>query len=247
MTAIAFGEGHLAGPARERPFDLALGDGPSLPGILWTPADAATPRPLIFAGHGFQLSKRSLFPRDLTAHLVGRYNFAVAAIDAPGHGDRQPNGAHDYVAVERDWRAHWRRFGATIIAAEWSAVIDALALLPEIDATRLGYWGLSLATHQGVGILAREPRIRAAVLGLSSIPDPGPRIEAYAPRVRCPVFFIQQLDDEVHPRERALALYELLGTEDKSLHASPGRHEAVPAAVFAAAFAFLAARLNAAN
>jgi pimeloyl-ACP methyl ester carboxylesterase len=169
---------------------------------------------------------------------------AVAIIDAPGHGDRQPDGGHDRDAAERAWRAHWRAHAASQIANEYSALIDLLAADAQIDARRIGYWGLSLATQYGIGVLAKEPRIRAAVLGLSALPSPGPRLKAYAEQVHCPVFFIQQLDDEIAAPERSRALFQALSSTEKTLRASHGSHTAVPAQVFEEAISFLTSHLG---
>ncbi len=225
--------------AIERAFEV-LCAGETVPGVLWTPRTGDGPFPLVLAGHGFTLSKRALYPPSLVDDLVER-GFAVAAIDAPGHGDRQPNGGRDAAACDRAWRAHWREFGASRIAAEYRAVLDMLASEADVDASRIGYWGLSLATQYGVGVIAAEPRVRAAVLGLSGLPEPGPRITAYAEGVTCPVFFIQQLDDELAPRDRAQALFDRLASEDKTLRASGGGHMEVSASVFEEAYAFLVA------
>jgi len=208
-----------------------------IPGVLWTP-DGPGPFPVILAGHGFTLHKKALYPQALVADLTAR-GFAVAAIDAPGHGDRSPTTGDDTAAVDRAWRAHWREHGAVVIAAEYRLLLDSLIARPDIDGSRIGWWGLSLATQYGIGVIAAEPRIRAAVLGLSALPDPAPRIAAYAESVRCPVFFIQQLDDEVAIPDRCRALYDRLASPDKTLAANPGSHTAVPRSVFDQGYAFL--------
>jgi pimeloyl-ACP methyl ester carboxylesterase len=224
----------------ERPFAIDCA-GERVPGSLWTPDGPDTPRPLVLAGHGFTLHKRALFPSTLAADLTQR-GFTVAAIDAPGHGERQPDRGADRAASDRAWREHWREFGATRIAAEYSAALDWLE--SELDVSAVDYWGLSLGTQYGVGWLASEPRVRAAVLGLSGLPEPGPRITAYAAGVRCPVFFIQQLDDEVCPADRSQALFDRLGTAEKALRASPGKHTEVPRSVFEEAYEFLEEELS---
>ncbi|MEX2246154.1 MAG: alpha/beta hydrolase [Dehalococcoidia bacterium] len=215
-------------------------DGHAVPAILWTP-DADGPHPIVVAGHGFGQHKRALFPPSLPRELTAR-GFALAAIDAPGHGDRQPDGGRDFRAVDAAWRAHWREHGASRIAREYGALIDALADLREIDVSRAGYWGLSLATQYGLGVLAEEPRIRAAVLGLFGMA--GPRMAHYAPLAHWPVFFIQQLGDELHAADSVRALFDAIGSADKTLRASPGGHQDVPATVFKAAYEWMAAKLS---
>ncbi len=226
---------------RERAFELDV-SGRRVPAVLWTPGDRPGPYPLVLAGHGMTLHKRALYPLSLARDLTLDHGIAVAAIDAPGHGERQPDRA-DAAASEQAWRAHWREHGASQISAELRATLNELERLPEIDAARVGYWGLSLGTNYGLGFLSEEPRVRAAVLGLAGLPVPGPRIAAYARRVSCPVFFIQQLDDKVVPRENSTALYDRLPTAGKALRSSPGGHMQVPDAVFREAYEFLARRL----
>jgi hypothetical protein len=40
--------------------------------------------------------------------------------------------------------------------------------------------------------------------------------------------FLQQWDDELFSRDDCLALFDLLASEDKTLHANPGGHLGVP-------------------
>jgi len=222
-----------------RDFELRV-DARCVPGTLTLRADAS-PRAIVIAGHGFMLSRRTPFPATLEADLARR-DVGVVGLDAPGNGDRQPDGGRDRALVDRAWRAHWRQHAAEEIAQEHRALIAALAEAGYGDRP-LGYWGLSLATQYGVGILAAEPRIRAAVLGLSALPDPGPRIAAYAERVSCPVFFILQEGDTIAVPGRARALFERIGSREKVLRASAGGHTDVPSAVFEEGYRFLQAHL----
>ena len=54
------------------------------------------------------------------------------------------------------------------------------------------------------------------------------KIRHAADHITCPVFYIQQLEDELFPRERCLALFGRIASTDKRLHANPGSHAAVP-------------------
>ncbi|KUL23347.1 alpha/beta hydrolase [Actinoplanes awajinensis] len=51
-----------------------------------------------------------------------------------------------------------------------------------------------------------------------------------AGRVAVPVQFLVQWDDRLVPREEALALFDALGSAEKTLHANPGDHGEVPRA-----------------
>jgi hypothetical protein len=109
----------------------------------------------------------------------------------------------------------------------------------------VGYWGVSMGTRYGVPLVAAEPRIRAAVLGLFGW-APGPRLAGYdevAREISVPLLFLVQWDDEVAGREYALALFDLFGSTTKTLHANPGRHVEIPPAEYQASEAFLALHL----
>jgi dienelactone hydrolase len=92
---------------------------------------------------------------------------------------------------------------------EWQATLDALGR-EGLDGTGregldgpVGYWGVSLGGAIGVLLVAAEPRIRAAVLGLVGH---GSLAEA-AGRIHVPVEFLLQWDDELVPREEGLAMF----------------------------------------
>ena len=64
-------------------------------------------------------------------------------------------------------------------------------------------------------------------------------LERLAPEVTCPVSFLLQWDDELIPRQSCLDLFDALGTRKKTLHANPGRHQAVPQFELAASVDYL--------
>ncbi len=94
-------------------------------------------------------------------------------------------------------------------------------LLPA-DAFDVG--GLSQGGGVGMHLVAVEPRITAAVLGL----DESDVLISIAPRITIPVEFVMQWDDAGHPRDSMLTLSGALGSAEKTLHANPGNHFEVP-------------------
>jgi fermentation-respiration switch protein FrsA (DUF1100 family) len=76
----------------------------------------------------------------------------------------------------------------------------------------------------GVPLIAAEPRIRAAVLGLLGVHG----LAEAAARVTVPVQFLLQWDDDRVPRAQGLALFDALASSEKSLHANPGKHGRIP-------------------
>ena len=83
---------------------------------------------------------------------------------------------------------------------------------------------MSLGSSIGVPLVAAEPRITAAVLGLMGHET----LAEAAARVSVPVEFHLQWDDELVPRDSGLALFDAFGSAEKTLHANPGRHIEVP-------------------
>ncbi|GAA2207508.1 hypothetical protein GCM10009850_029660 [Nonomuraea monospora] len=207
-----------------------------IPGVLWTPDDAAGPRPLILMGHGGGQHKQA---PGIVAHarrFAAEGGFAVVAADAPHHGER-PKG-EDFGRVLAGLRAGMaaggdnggplaamHEFLSERSVPEWRAVLDAVQELDFVGAGPVGYWGLSMGCGLGVPFVAAEPRVRAAVLGLLGVHG----LAEAAARVTVPVRFLLQWDDDLVPREQGLALFDALATAGKTLHANRGKHGEVPA------------------
>ena len=226
--------------------DFTVGD---IPGVLWFPAGATGPRPLVLLGHGGGQDKKGpgLAPR--ARRLVTGCGFAAAAIDMPGYADR-PKTEQDerFMADLAERRAaglpvaerilHYSLTLAERAVPEWQAVLDALA---EAGAAGpVGYWGVSLGTLIGVPLAATEPRIRAAVFGLAGRTG----LAEAAARITIPVEFLLQWDDELVPRASGLALFGALASAEKTLHANPGRHREVPEFELDSSQRFLARHLG---
>jgi dienelactone hydrolase len=166
---------------------------------------------------------------------VTECGFAAAAVDAPNHGDRPKDETYHKIATENQARVAAGEDLAPLIAAfqvlvarqtvpEWRAVLDGLQKLDHVGAGPVGYWGVSLGSGLGIPFVAAEPRVRAAVLGLSPVQALG---EAAA-RITVPVEFLVQWDDERIPRAQSLALFDAFASAEKTLHANPGKHAEVP-------------------
>jgi pimeloyl-ACP methyl ester carboxylesterase len=207
-----------------------------IPGVLWTPADAAGPRPLILLGHGGGQHKKAPGMVARGRRYAADCGFAAVSIDAPGHGDRpRTEGDERFVARLRELMAagqpvgpHVTRHNAELAAQavpEWQSVLDALRKdARQADGGPVGYWGVSLGTAIGLPLAAAEPRIGAAVFGCLGHET----LTEAAARVTVPVEFLLQWDDALVPRESGLALFDALASPEKSLHANSGDHLAVP-------------------
>jgi hypothetical protein len=101
-----------------------------------------------------------------------------------------------------------------------------------------------MGTILGLPLVAAEPRIAVAVLGLAGIVGPTKQRLAHdAASVRCPVLFLAQWDDEIFRRDRVFELFGAIASTDKRLHVNPGVHQDVPAEEFRASEEFLARTL----
>jgi dienelactone hydrolase len=159
--------------------------------------------------------------------FVVECGFAVAAVDAPAHGDRPKTEEHDRIIAEMRTRMQTGGDVTAVLAElhtllacqsvpEWRTVLDAVQELDHVGAGPVGYWGMSLGCGLGVPFIAAEPRIRAAVLGLN-----GAETSAQAAaQITVPVEFLVQWDDERVPRAASLALFDLFASAEKTLHAS---------------------------
>ena len=222
-----------------------------IPGVLWTPLDAGGARPLVLMGHGGGQHKKA---PGIVAHarrLVAECDFAVAAVDVPGHGDRPNDEEYQRIATENQARVDAGEDLAPLIAdfqalvarqtvPEWRAVLDAVQALRHVGAGPVGYWGVSLGCGLGVPFVAAESRVRAAVLGLGGALASA----AAAARITVPVQFRVQWDDERVPRDQSLALFDAFASAEKTLHANPGRHGEVPAFELDSSLRFFARHLN---
>lgn len=208
-----------------------------IPGALWSPAGGTGRRPLILLGHGGGRHKKD---PALVAHAhryVTAGGFAVAAIDAPGHGDRPKSeederliaGIRKRVAEGEPLGPHMARYNVVMAeraVPEWQATLDALQRLDDIGEDHpVGYAGTSMGSGIGIRLAAAEPRITAAVFGLAG----GDALAEAAARVTAPVQFLLQWDDEMVSRDAGLALFDAFASREKTLHANPGGHGGVPA------------------
>lgn len=228
------------GPVVERRFDLILGD-TRVPGVQWLPPGDA-PCPTVCIGHGGFQHKRIDNVLALGQSLVGRLGIGAVALDAIEHGERASDpeastrALRELASGDRD--AFRRHFGAAARAAmaarakvhvaEWRAMLDALQADPRTAAGPFGWWGVSMGTTHGLPLVATDDRVAAAVFGLNALRPGDEEFGGHAAAVTVPVLFLNQWDDELMTRETALALWDALGSHDKTMHVNPGRHVEVP-------------------
>jgi pimeloyl-ACP methyl ester carboxylesterase len=228
----------------EQRFDLSVG-GETVPGIRWLPEGAKAPRPTILIGHGGTQHKRVPNVLGLGRRFVRHLGYSAVALDAPGHGER----ITDPEMAQRRRQAIEARIAAgpgagrvelgpdeakqwvertTKGIAEWRALLDSLD--EQGEGPRYGYWGVSMGTAIGLPFVAAEPRVSAAVLGLAGLGNrPGAeRFEQAARGLTIPVLLVLQWNDELVGQKSGLALFDVIGSTEKTLHINPGGHVQIP-------------------
>ncbi len=238
---IEFTDVRVEDGVSRRAFSLSV-DGDEVPAVLWSPEGETGPRPLVLMGHGGSQHKKTAGIRIRAAQYAKMFGYATLAIDAPGHGDRisreeaetlmRETGARVTGQVATAWtddrvRTFTERMKKAV--PEWKAALDAVQTLDFVGSDGpVGYWGVSMGTMIGVPFVAAEPRITCAVLGLAGLRPEMGDMETAARAITCPVEFVYQWEDAVAGRDNGIALFNALGSKEKTMHINPGGHMEIP-------------------
>jgi len=122
--------------------------------------------------------------------------------------ERGPSPYFPPINQERERALRWPK--------DMGQTIDYLETRPDIDAHRLGFYGLSYGAAHGVRLIALDHRFRAAVFTSGGLmPNQPQETDSwnYAPRVRIPVLMLNGRDDLLFPVETAQKpLFNAFGT-----------------------------------
>lgn len=217
--------------------DFVVGE---VPGVLWSPAAGSQHAPLVLMGHGGGLHKKTPAQAARARDLVSARGYTVAAIDAPGHGERPRTADDERVRTEmreavtsgdagrfESVSVDYARSLAQRAVPEWQATLDALQQLSEIGTDApVGYGGgISMGTAIGIQLTAVEPRIRAAIFGGGFFVYE--ELLAAARRITVPVQYLLPWDDQYVDRQSCIELFDAFASTEKTLHANPGDHRRV--------------------
>jgi pimeloyl-ACP methyl ester carboxylesterase len=224
--------------AATREFRISRTGKRDITGAVWLPERAGTLDTLMCFGHGASGDRYQPPICYLAGRFTGEPAIPVLSIDGPVHGLRQA-GEGGREAFFPEFR---REDALRDMTEDWTVAIDAARQLPQVGATRLAYFGLSMGSIFGFPMIASRDDVIVAVLGLFGVQDSFPHgdesIEAAA-KITCPVLYLMQLEDEIFSREGYLEAFDALATQDKRIHANPGLHPEVPAEEMEFAFDFL--------
>jgi dienelactone hydrolase len=195
-----------------------------VPALVVTPEDASGSRPVVLLGHGAGGSKDDEQMLRIARWLVRREAWAVAIIDGPVHGERQPESGNlnEQAALALAQRATYEA-----MAVDWQCTLDACAELPDVGGERAAYLGFSMGTVLGIPAVAAEPRIACAVFAIGGIRDGINFLSRSAEQISRPVLLVNQADDELFSREAAFRLYDAIAGP-KRIFFYPGPHSGVP-------------------
>jgi predicted esterase len=96
-------------------------------------------------------------------------------------------------------------------------VIDYLETRPEVDRTRLAYFGFSAGASDALPLLAIESRLRALVLLSAGFGPPvPPEVDSvnFVPRIRTPLLMLNGRFDFLAPPDAQRRLFAMFGTPD---------------------------------
>lgn len=195
-----------------------------VPSLLTLPSNAQSPYPVIIILHGAFGHKTSPNQIKRSAALVAA-GFATLRIDGQYSGERA-SASGGPIGVKYCYR---NRDAMIQTAIDLMRGVDYLVARDDIDAAGIGFAGFSLGGVVGAIFCALDPRVRAAVLGVTGgdfdklgvpdgdervrerlrraylVIDPVRHVSGISPR---PLLMINAADDEVIPRAATEALYE---------------------------------------
>ncbi|MEO9036428.1 MAG: dienelactone hydrolase family protein, partial [Gemmatimonadaceae bacterium] len=198
--------------------------GSRVPGLIAVPKNAATRHPVILLIDGIGGWKERWWQnaswnrgRVLIDSLIAA-GYAVAMLDAPASGERTYE--NDYETAETFVRkpAQWRDMGLQN-AIEYRRLMDYLATRADIDTAHIGVLGLSHGAMMTFVLSALDPRVRAAVAGLTpmqNIPD-ALMPTNYAPRIQIPILMLAGTQDTWYTRDQAEKAFGMIGSKEKQI------------------------------
>ena len=158
--------------------------GTALAGILRTPPGPG-PHPVVLMISGLDSAKEELRS---TEQLFLDRGLATFAADGPGQGEAEYD-----LPIRPDWEV------------PGGALLDALAALPEIDAERMGVWGVSLGGYYSPRVASGDERVKACI-ALAGPWNFGSCWDGLNPLTRAAFRVRSHSADDAQARKRALEL-----------------------------------------
>jgi hypothetical protein len=181
-----------------------------------------------------------LFASDVAPEYARRDGHAVAILEGPFHGDRQPSSLAEMEAgLERfgHMRGELSKPGQSdAMSADWRLLVDVLIGLPQVAARKIGFEAVSMSALLGVTFAADDPRVDCAVFHVIGIRTGDQSIAAgpefggdpFATSVtrigNRPVQLLSSADDVLFSRASSELFFDTLTGQEKELLVLPGVH-----------------------
>jgi uncharacterized protein len=210
-------------------------------GLLSVPEKGETPCPVIILLHG--LGDRKTVDYIQAGHNIFLDSgYAVLRIDVANHGNRKE---HNYDFSLTDGYRYWTRSLVSQTVFDLRRSIDFLETRPEVDAERIGFFGISLGGIIGTIFSGVDERLKVPVIALAggnlslmfgldaltedtkdffSIIDPINFVANIAPR---PLLMINAENDEVIAPLTSKLLFNK-AKQPKQIIWYPSRHRDLP-------------------
>ncbi len=169
---LSLGEPVLFDGVECREFQLAGARG-TVSGTLVTPLGAPVGMPALILGHDLASDHHTERYVLLAFEYARRDGYAVAILDGPFHGDRQPS----FVAEMEPGPERFGRMRGELskpgqsdaMSADWRLLVDVLIALPQVAARKIGFEAVSMSALLGVTFVADDPRVDCAVFHVIGI------------------------------------------------------------------------------
>ena len=132
-------------------------------GLLSKPPGVIKPLPVVVLLHGLGDRKTVDYIEAGHQYFI-EAGYAVFRIDIDNHGDRKK---YDYDFDLTNGRRYWTRDLIAQTVFDLRRSIDFLETRPEIDSSRIGYYGISLGGVIGTIFCGVDDRVKAPVIALA--------------------------------------------------------------------------------
>jgi len=212
-----------------------------VPGILTIPKNATKPVPIIILLHGAG-DRKTVDYVSFGNDFLLKNGYAVFRIDISKHGDRKED---EYDLSFTGKTRYWSREIITQTVFDLRRAVDFIETRPELNANKIGYFGISLGGITGTIFCGVEERVKVPVIVLgggqfnlmyeskalsadakdfTSIIEPLNFVKEIAPR---PLLMINAENDEIIPPMMSKLLYNK-AKKPKNIIWYPAKHHDIP-------------------
>jgi len=212
-----------------------------VPGILTIPKNTTKPVPIIILLHGAGDRKTVDYVTFGNTFLL-KNGYAVFRIDISKHGDRKED---EYDLSFTGKTRYWSREIITQTVFDLRRAVDFIETRKELDANKIGYFGISLGGITGTIFCGVDERVKVPVIVLgggqfnlmygkkalsadakdyTSIIEPLNFVKEIAPR---PLLMINAENDKIIPPMMSKLLYNK-AKKPKNIIWYPAKHHTIP-------------------